>query len=175
MQPPTWEQLFVLLGLLGAGAAFLLGKPTLDAIMAFGNWWRDGRAKRIELNLKQHQMFVDEKRAEEERQYRLQMLDEELNDKGHKFIIRRQDARITQLEKQCDIFQSEAVRCGREYAVLQAEYGNLTKDYNDLKVDCSVLKERITKLEKDSKARLMGLDPKAVERVERRDPPNTTT
>jgi hypothetical protein len=137
MQAPTWEQLITLVGLLGAGIAFLFGKATLEAIITFGNWWGDARAKRIELEIKRNQLLQEEKRAEEERLYRMQMLDDELNDKGHKFIIRRQDVRITQLEKLSETYQAEAVRCNREYAVLHAEYSNLTTDYNDLKEECS--------------------------------------
>ncbi len=114
MAPLSFEQIVVLLTMVGTGIAFIFGKPTLDAIKSFGDWWLEAKHKRLEMEAKQRQL----KLAEEEQKARAMSLDEELNDKGHKYIIRRQDRRIGELEKLCTAFQTETHNCREDFRAL---------------------------------------------------------
>jgi hypothetical protein len=143
MQPPTWEQLVALIGLLGAGIAFLFGKPTLEAIQTFGNWWGEARAKRLEIEAKDRKVRFEEeqqraifKREEEDRHLTQLALDEELNDKGHKWIIRRQDRRITELER------SEK-RCQQDFAVLSTKYNTLEIEHSQIRTEHSQMQSEL--------------------------------
>ena len=77
----------------------LTAKPTMEAVMKFADWWRLGRERRLA------------QRA----------LDEELNEKGHKYIIRRQDSRITALEKHLSESIDEHAQCREALAALRTQ------------------------------------------------------
>lgn len=96
------------------GAAF--SKNVVDAFIRFADWWRAGKERRMK-----------EQREERERKQQQELLDDELNDKGHKFIIKRQDRRITQLESQLGQVQEEHAVCRQENAVLTTRVDTLLR------------------------------------------------
>ncbi len=81
----------------------IFSKQIVESILAIAKWWRDGQLERL----------------------RRRALDEELDEKGHKWIIRRQDRRITELEKALEELYREHNTCREEYAALKAMYDHL--------------------------------------------------
>lgn len=89
--------------------------------------------------------------------YEQRLRDEELNDKGHKFIIRRLDKRVTELEKAL-----EAIRTKYELQIAQLradyeaeislrdkEHMRCREEYAALKVEAASLRRRVEYLEKE--------------------------
>jgi predicted nuclease with TOPRIM domain len=118
----TFGELVTILGLIGSGVAFFFAKPTVDALIRYGNWRMAIYREKVALKAQSRS------------------LDEELNDKGHKYIIRRQDKRITELENAYTKSQAEAHHCREENAALKVEL-------EGVKQDCRELRERIARLE----------------------------
>jgi hypothetical protein len=143
MESATLTQIASLFGLLGAGIAFMFSKQTVEALITFGNWWIDARAKRLEFESKlQHQRFEEDqqresfKREQDERQLRQLAFDEELNDKGHKWIIRRQDQRIT-------ILETSEKKCREDFAILETKYRIIEAELSRTGTDLRVLRQRL--------------------------------
>lgn len=132
----TFEQILTLLGLIGAAVGFIFAKPTIDAFIRLGNWWYEMREKRIILDAKRRQQIADERRLEEERHARTAALDQELNDKGYKLIVRRQDRRITELE-------TDHRQCREDFSALSVKYDTLQQDYTVMKGELRLVRDRL--------------------------------
>lgn len=93
--------------------AALSSKQIVAAAIAINQSWQKGRAERLAR----------------------QSLEDELNEKGHKYIIRRQDKRITQLEEQITVLYDERNKCREEYAALESRYETMDLRLNYLEAE----------------------------------------
>ena len=110
---------------LALGAMF--SKNVVDAFIRFADWWADWREKRL---------------AEK-------ALDDDLTEKGHKFIIRRLDRRVTDLEAENDELREVH---NKQYAALALEHNQCRQEYAVLRVEYDRLKRRVEYLEAERRA-----------------------
>lgn len=59
-------------------------------------------------------------------------LDRELDEKGHKMVIRRMDRQITQLEARCHELHEEHTQCRESLGTLRGEYSMLRERYDSV-------------------------------------------
>lgn len=126
MQNISLQDFIILLNVIGIGVAFMLSPKAISAMIAFGNWWLESRERRLKMIQAAKEADKLFSRTEDEKLAAQISIDEQLNDKGHKYIIRRQDSRITTLEKNQRLLSIEIAECTNERASLRNEVINLT-------------------------------------------------
>jgi hypothetical protein len=99
-EPSDWIALL-------AGITALMTVLLSKHIVAAAVKWGEYRQKRL-----------DRRRAD-------QAIEDELNERGYKFIIKRQDRQITELEKEVEEIRREHETCRSEFAALNVQYTQL--------------------------------------------------
>lgn len=98
----------------------IFSKQILEFILAMVKVYRDGVERRVQQR----------------------SLDEELNEKGHKWIIRRQDKRITELETALEELRADHTQCREEYTALRVQYDNIMIRMQNLEVKLESARKR---------------------------------
>ena len=110
-----WNEVTIkgLAGAISIIIAALASSQVVGAVLKILDWWRVGKERRLEQ----------------------QIFDDELNEKGHKFIIRRLDKKITEYERRLDDAAKIAIRLA------------------EVTVERDTLRRRVTYLESERRRR----------------------
>lgn len=122
----TPEQITAIAAAVCAAIAAVFSKNVVDSIIRFADWWATWKEKREAKRI-----------AAEEKKLAQRALDEELNERGYKYVIRRQDRRITELEQISADCREEHSKCREECSIFRSEITRLQKRVEHLEGNSS--------------------------------------